>query len=499
MMHWWAAVTCSQQIVFRRATPHFASTSGPNSLKSLDGPALLNGMHAHGTKQSLVYWLEFKNDDEFPGPKFGSIAGGSAHKFGLFRLKETGQWIEGSAKNCWNISEAEAVVVARRDQLLAGVALLEALPSGANDTTYLALQEELDPAAPDICGLAWAHKYWSLLFPEKLDDFHNEKLQRHMLLRVLETPPARDGLYVCAGRFVGLAAKLGWSMNHLTTTLNERNGWHVRYRRLGTRLGDGPFNWPAMRDGSYAAIGWEKLGDLSAIAAGENCKEALLPLLKERYPNDAKTSLSREICAFIAGMQEGDVILAADGERVLGVGRVMTGPYRYENTEPTSAPHRRSTKWISTDEWRLPVSEGLRTTCSPIRDDNNIVEIERRLLEGDKAPTPTVTPRRRLAASARRHSWSYSSDLGTQRPSHCLWPAWHREDVLGAADRARCCRDQCFWAAFCRIDRWRARRSGRNGPDSRASTLVHLSPSLRLRGFPRGIPPATKRRKAARI
>jgi hypothetical protein len=41
-------------------------------------------MHAHGNRESLVYWLEFKNDDEFPGQMFGSIAGGSAHKFGCF-------------------------------------------------------------------------------------------------------------------------------------------------------------------------------------------------------------------------------------------------------------------------------------------------------------------------------------------------------------------------------------------------------------------------------
>ena len=219
----------------------FRSRFGPDVLKSLDGPALLNAMHTHGNKESLVYWLEFKNDDEFPGPTFGSIAGGSAHKFGLFRRKETNQWVVGSPKSEKNISEADAIVIARkhRDQLLLGVALLETIPAGADDTAYLALQTELEQQAPDICGLAWAHKYWSLLFPEKLDDFHNERCQRYNLLRILETPPAHDGLYVCAGRFVQLAAKMGWPINHLTSVLNERNGQPVRYWRVGTRLGGG--------------------------------------------------------------------------------------------------------------------------------------------------------------------------------------------------------------------------------------------------------------------
>ena len=71
----------------------------------------------------------------------------------------------------------------------------------------------------------------------------------HNLLRLLEMPPADDGLYVCAGRSVELAEKMGWLMNHLTNALNERNGPPISYWRVGTRLGDGPFIWPAMRDG----------------------------------------------------------------------------------------------------------------------------------------------------------------------------------------------------------------------------------------------------------
>jgi 5-methylcytosine-specific restriction protein B len=370
----------------------FRSHFGPDVLKSLDGPALLNAMHTHGNKESLVYWLEFKNDDEFPGPTFGSIAGGSAHKFGLFRRKETNQWVVGSPKSEKNISEADAIIIARkhRDQLLLGVALLEAIPAGADDTAYLALQTALEKQAPDICGLAWAHKYWSLLFPEKLDDYHNERYQRYNLLRLLQTPPTHDGLYVCAGRFVQLAAKMGWPINHLTSVLNERNGQPVRYWRVGTRLGggEGEFIWPAMRDGAYAAIGWPKLGDLSSIATGDQVKDAVLPLLEAQYPTDPKV-LSRkagEVRDFISGMQDGDVVLAADGERVLGVGHA-TGPYRNEKTEPTGAPHRRPVKWSSTEEWKLPTSEGLRTTFFPIRRyAENIVEIERRLLDGDKSP-----------------------------------------------------------------------------------------------------------------
>lgn len=379
----------------------FRSRFGPDVLKEMDGLALLNAMHTHGNKESLVYWLEFKNDEEFPGPTFGSIAGGSAHKFGLFRRKETQEWVVGSPKNDRNISEADAITIARkhRDQLLLGVALLEALPTGADDNAYLALQTALESQAPDISRLAWSHKYWSLLFPEKLDDFHNERWQRYNLLRILEIPPAHDGLYVCAGRFVELAAKMGWPINHLTSVLNERNGQPVRYWRVGTSLGseEGDFIWPAMRDGGYAAIGWSGLGDLSTIATGEQVKEAVRAELEKEYPKDPArmTREAGEIRNFISNMQDGDVVVAANGERVLGVGRV-TGPYRYEKAAPADAPHRRPVKWSSTEEWKLPKSEGLRTTVFPIgKNPENIVEIERRLLEGSPPPAhkpSQVTP-----------------------------------------------------------------------------------------------------------
>jgi 5-methylcytosine-specific restriction protein B len=160
-----------------------------------------------------------------------------------------------------------------------------------------------------------------LLFPGKLDDFHNEKWQRFNLLRHLELPPEYDGLYVCAGRFVKLAASLGCPINHLTSALNERNGQPIRYWRVGTSLGggDGEFIWPAMRDGGYAAIGWPDLGDLSSIAASDQVKEAIRPLLEKYYPTDVRIlgRKSGEIRDFVARMQEGDVVLAADGERVL--------------------------------------------------------------------------------------------------------------------------------------------------------------------------------------
>lgn len=121
----------------------FRKKFGPEILSSLDGEALLSTMHDSGNHDSLVYWLEFKNDDELPN-RFGGIGGGSALKFGIYRRGETGIWTTGSPHKQVQLSISEAIQIARqhRDQLLAGVRELDLLPENASNEDYLRLQKK---------------------------------------------------------------------------------------------------------------------------------------------------------------------------------------------------------------------------------------------------------------------------------------------------------------------------------------------------------------------
>ncbi len=135
----------------------FRRRFGPEVLAGLDGEELLHLMHLHGNRDSLVYWLEFKDDEEFPA-QFGSIAGGAATKFGLYFRKETGQWMTGAANQQRAIAVEDAVKLARghRDQLIAGAKLLESLAIGASAADYAELQRRMDEVAPDVSRLPGA-------------------------------------------------------------------------------------------------------------------------------------------------------------------------------------------------------------------------------------------------------------------------------------------------------------------------------------------------------
>lgn len=374
----------------------FRERFGPLVLQGLDGEALLTLMHDHrrSNRDSLVYWLEFKNDDEFETRKFGSIAGGSALKFRIFRRKETGTWQAGSEQGNRpeDITVEEAINYARthRDQLIKGCELLEALPPNATDDDYAELQDQMDELAPDVSRLAWGHKYFSLLFPDKLDDYHSPDYQHFHLLKLLQLPPEGTGRYICAGRFVAAADEVGLNMNHFTSTLNSVQGGLHRYWRIGTR--GKVSHWPMMQERDCIAIGWEELSDLSWVEAKRETRKKLKKYLKEKYPDQHPSAVGNDcsqITHFVAGLKEGDLVFAAEGANILGIGRVA-GEYRYD--PQFDFPHQRPVEWLNFDVWKMPVPEGLRSTVREIKKhDENIIEAERRIQGGSLPEKPEVT------------------------------------------------------------------------------------------------------------
>ncbi len=170
----------------------FRERFGPEALAGLDGVALLTRLHARGNKDSLVHWLEFKEDEELTTSTFGSIAGGSALKFGLYQSVETGAWMTGSPQQQRRLETDEAVAQARqqRDQLLAAAKVL-ARPN-VLDLDDAALQRAVEEAAPDMAETAWGHKVLAMWFPELLDPFHVREVRLSTTCAACSSCPARS-------------------------------------------------------------------------------------------------------------------------------------------------------------------------------------------------------------------------------------------------------------------------------------------------------------------
>lgn len=378
----------------------FRSRFGPDVLAGLDGDALLETMHGRTTKNNMMYWLEFKDDEEFPGI-FGSIGGGSATKFGVFQRVSTGEWVTGHSSNLQTISRDEALQIVRkqRDQIIAGCRFLDTFPHNSGDEDYARLQQEIARLAPDVSDSAWGHKYFSLLYPEVLDDYHNATYQRFHLVTLLLKPWAGDGRYRVAGQYLAVARELEMPVNHLTTVLNEQHPKPYRYWRIGTTAGDREESfWHLMESRELVSVGWPKLGDLSWTTYDQASKEKLRALVEQHYPGQpgVVTKVTQQLFNFIHAVEEGDIVLAAQGMTILGVGRVIS-PYQYDNS--MDFPHYRQVEWLSLGEWRMPEkNEGLLTTVFELKKVDNRLAIERRILDlpsgatggGEHPPKPQI-------------------------------------------------------------------------------------------------------------
>jgi len=378
----------------------FGDRFGPAVLQKLDGEVLLRLMHDRQTSdpRCLAYWLEFKNDEEFDSKQFGGIGGGSALKFGVFQRQIDKVWISGGPKAQRELSLNDAIAIAtrQRDELLAGAKVLDGLnPADTSDENYAQLQAAMERAAPKLSGESWARKYWFLLNPCRLDPFHSPRYQRFYLFKLLQMPPDRFGIlevsaprFICSGRYITAAQKLDMPVTTLAQLLGRRRrGGIHRYWRVGTTDGS-TSHWDKMRAGGFVSIGWrEQVPDLSEaikqerLTVKKQVRECLLPA----YPGQPAVASRKagEIVNFVQAISEGDVVLACEGQTVLGVGRV-SGPYEFDGN--LGFPHKRPVEWLLLDAWKMPESEGLRTTVYELgRSADNLLELEQRLSEADPA------------------------------------------------------------------------------------------------------------------
>lgn len=330
----------------REQQARFRERFGPEMLAGLDGEVLLESMHNHSNRDSLVYWLEFKNDDEFRTDYFGGIGGGSALNYKIYRRKETGAWMTGSPQHPKPISVDEAIAIARRhrDQLIQASRAVAELQAGASDEEYLALQHRLQEVAPDVSDTAWGHKYLTILHPDKLDDFHNPLWQRFYLIKLLQEPPPYPGRYVAAGRYVRLKAQFGWAMSDLTAVLKKHFGSPHRYWVFS--LGTLTPQWRVMQERHVIALGLSALGDLSWLSPAKESIGILSDKISAAYPSLAQQvpTLARQIKRFVTAVSERDIVVVAHSERVLGIGRV-TGGYIF-SSEP-DFPHCVPVEWLA--------------------------------------------------------------------------------------------------------------------------------------------------------
>ncbi|WP_308548366.1 AAA family ATPase [uncultured Parabacteroides sp.] len=155
--------------------------------------------------------------------------------------------------------------------------------------------------------------------------------------------------------------------------MDKQIGQSRNYWRIGTSDGYNNY-WEIMKKNQYVSIGWPEIGDL--LESGIQSKKDIIRLFHdEGYYPDKKNVASRkagEIFSFLEDIKDGDIVLAQNGAKILGIGEIV-GDYGYDSSE--NFPHFRPVVW-KIIEPELRNDEGLQTTVYKIQHLDTIQKID---------------------------------------------------------------------------------------------------------------------------
>ncbi|MEO6037172.1 MAG: AAA family ATPase [Saprospiraceae bacterium] len=155
----------------------------------------------------------------------------------------------------------------------------------------------------------------------------------------------------------------------------DQPGWWL------LQAGDTPGHWKEFYQQGYCAIDY-KLGDLSALRKPEiRAQLRYLYQTKRSKKNDALACYE-----FAQAMQEGDVVIARQGEGYLGWG-IIRSPYYYDESA-AAYRHRHRVAWIKKGDWAD--NHLVARTLQNISGDPDYLEQLRSMLEINLAPSAST-------------------------------------------------------------------------------------------------------------
>ena len=353
----------------------FVEQFGPEAIAGLSGRDLLVRLFYSDleNKDNMCYMLEFHPQMR---ELYGSIAGGSAFKFGLFYHKKNLCWMTGSPARPQILNEEEAIGVAEtiRNGLVELAGIIGHHDDFGSVDGYVALYNKLRHIG--LVDNVWVMKYCQMLYPDHFSVFYAKDYQFEVLRFLKEEPHpiplvrmGQISLFVKACEisnieFGQIYRKLCAAATDVdpddNDVLADANSENVRYWLYAP--GEGSAMWDDFYSHSEMGIGWGEIGDLRAFDSKEGMKQKM----KDIYdPTLSYMNAAHATWQFANEIKVGDVVFVKKGRnQIIGRG-VVTGDYYYH--EPDSEyPHRRSVNWTHKGEWPHPGGQAAMKTLTDV-------------------------------------------------------------------------------------------------------------------------------------
>ena len=288
---------------------------------------------------SFCYWLESKTQE------LGSIWGGSSYKFGIYRYEKRpdnptvvvsdDEYAWYKKYNASNKEEAFKVVL----NSIIGIA------ESAQKGDFQAIEED------STFGNVVKWKIAFLYANEMLLPFYKREMLEKIASEYGYSNPSKAKIYELQHFLMeqkGDKDLYDFSDELLSIMNKEQADDNKRYWMYAP--GEKASKWQRCIEQNIICIGWDALGDLSAMDSLEECREEL----KNAYnkPDASFMNDGLAVWEFSHVMQPGDIVFAKQGQSgIIGRG-IVKSDYFYDPSHETYR-HTRKVEWTHIGNWEL--------------------------------------------------------------------------------------------------------------------------------------------------
>lgn len=302
---------------------------------------------------SFCYWLESKTYD------LGSIWGGSAYKFGIFKFDKTPKQDNPKYSHDENYSWSSRLGNTSEEAFNNIRNAIIRIANHARNAEWDEIEKIND---------LWPVTTWKIAFL-----YSNEQL-----LPIYD----KDSWLVPIANHFGLSDAKKHSRAELYNFLLEKKGkkdlyvfydellaiMEVEKTKAKTKIwlfapGENACMWDECKESQTMRIGWDPIGDISEFKNREDLTKALQTIYNKDDASFKNDSLA--LWQFVHEVHEGDIVYAKKGINKIIERGVVEGDYYYDETLSTYR-HIRKVKWTHSGEWDYSIHKLVLKTLTDI-------------------------------------------------------------------------------------------------------------------------------------
>ena len=348
-------------------------------------------------ESSFCYWLESKTSE------LGSIWGGSAYKFGIFKFDKMPKQDNSKYAHDENYSWSSRL----------GSSSVEAYDNVRNAIVKIAKHaRNAEWHEIEKINELWPITTWKIAFL-----YSNEQL-----LPIYD----KDGWLVPIATHYGLSDAKKYSRTELYNYLLEKKGdkdlyafydellaiMKVEQTKTKSKVwlfapGENACMWDKCKESQTMCLGWDLIGDISEFKNREELTKALQVAYNKGDSSCKNDNLA--LWQFVHEIHEGDIVYVKKGiNKIIGRG-IVKGEYYYDETLSTYR-HIRKVNWTHYGEWDYALHKLAQKTLTDISKYPEFVKNLNSIVVEDKqiTTTPETTPKQCWWLVASPDVWKFT-------------------------------------------------------------------------------------------